>query len=83
MLRIEWSTAAVLITVVVALAAVVLAGPAAGLSESAQEQVLAGVGALGALVLAAMKALLGKDADGNGTPDILERGREDAAEEGE
>lgn len=61
-------TAAVLIVVVVAIVAVLLAGP-----PDVRDDLLAGLGALGALVLAALGPVLRRDADGDGLPWWVDR----------
>lgn len=53
----SWPTAAVMIATVLALAALVLAGPALGVSAETMRLILGGVGSAGAVLLAAMRGL--------------------------
>lgn len=71
-LRIRRATAAVLIVLIVAIVAVLLTGP-----DDVRADVLAGLGALGGLLLAQLGPVLTQDKDGDGVPDVLE-GDDDA-----
>lgn len=63
-MKISTNTAAVLVVLIVALAAVLIAGP-----PELQAQLSAGLGGLGALLLASMRPLVTRDADRNGVAD--------------
>ena len=66
-MRVRRTTAAVLIVMIVALTAVLLVGP-----EDARGELLAGLGALGGLLLAQLGPVLSRDTDNDGVPDVLE-----------
>lgn len=56
--KIEWPTAITMIVVVLTVGAAYLFGPALGVSEDAHSQLVAGIGAVGSILLAAMRGLL-------------------------
>lgn len=60
--------AAVLIVFIVAIVAVLLAGP-----PDVRGEMLAGLGALGAMLLAQLEPVLRRDTDGDGLPDWVDR----------
>ena len=68
----SWPTAVLLSVVVAALAAAYLAGPSLGVPEESHTAFVAGVGAVGALLLAGARALFSKDADHDGSPALLD-----------
>ena len=70
--KIQWPTVAALAVVVAAVLAAYLAGPALGVPEESHAQLVAGVGVVGSLLLAAMRSLLSTDADGDGTPALTD-----------
>lgn len=74
--RLNGYTAAVLIVVIVAITVAYLAGPSLGVPEESHSKLVAGIGAVGALVLAWMRGLLSRDQDNNGVPDVLQSGGE-------
>lgn len=62
--RLQWPTAAVLIAALIVIGATLLAGPALGLSPETLHSALASEGLLSAVVLGAMRQLLGTGAGG-------------------
>jgi len=71
----SWPTAIVLIVALVALAAAYLAGPSLGVPAESHAELVGALGALAAIVLGLMRSILGRDEDGDGTPDVFQRGR--------
>lgn len=82
MKRIHWPTAIVLVVVVVVLAAAYLFGPMLGVPVGSHEALVAGVGAVGALVLAYMRGVLSRDEDHDGVPDALQKPKPPPSNEG-
>ncbi len=81
MKKIQWPTAAALIVVVIVIGAAYLFGPSLGVDPDTHASFVAGVGAVGAFILATMRSVLGKDKDHDGIPDIVD-GRTDPPKEG-
>ncbi len=73
-MKISWPTAAVLIVALVVIGALYLAGPALGVPPGSHTEVVTAFAGLSAIALAFMRSLFTKDANQNGTPDILEKG---------
>tara|TARA_R100000808_G_scaffold18489_1_gene40495 strand:+ start:2302 stop:2517 length:216 start_codon:yes stop_codon:yes gene_type:complete len=63
---INWPTAIATIVVVLAVGAAYLFGPSLGVSEEGQAQLLAGIGAVGGVVLAALNSLFGGKKESKG-----------------
>ena len=76
-MKIQWSTAALLIAVLFLLAAAYLFGPALGVPEESHVALVTGLAALCASALAivgpVVVRVLAKDTDGDGIPDAWDR----------
>lgn len=75
-MRIDRTTATLLAIALGAIFALAGWGHLLGLAPSTLEAVQAAAAALGALALAAARALLAKDADKDGTPDVFQTPKE-------
>ena len=65
-------TAAVLIAALILIWAAVMFGPKLGMTPAMHEGLVATVGSIGVALAAMLPKLFGKDADGDGIPDILD-----------
>lgn len=68
-----WPTAAAVITIVVAIACIFLLGPSLGIDDRVIDGLIWAFGLLGVPLVGAMRSFLGRDSDGDGKPDWMDR----------
>lgn len=73
-MKIDRLTLGALVMVLAAVFGLAVWGERLGLDEDTLEAVRAAAASLGAVLLAGMRALLSKDADSDGVPDVLQGG---------
>lgn len=72
MKKLNTKTAVILGVVLALVAAVYFFGLAMGIPAELHASFVGGVGAVGAMILAAVKNLFATDADGDGVPDVVD-----------
>lgn len=68
-----WPTAAAVITLVVAIACIFLFGPSLGIDDRVIDGLIWAIGLLGVPLVGAMRSFLGRDSDGDGKPDWMDK----------
>ncbi|MEQ9079120.1 MAG: hypothetical protein RLP09_35000 [Sandaracinaceae bacterium] len=68
-----WPTAAAVITLVVAIACIFLFGPSLGIDDRVIDGLIWAFGLIGVPLVGAMRSFLGRDSDGDGKPDWMDR----------